>query len=601
MSTWTANAVVEQSLRAVPVPDVMAHVAQISTHDRFQASLGIEEAAAYVAEKAAAVGLSDVAVDRFPADGRAHWWTFEAPMAWTPVAAHLTIHARGRRVLEVSQARQPFLVATYSAPLQATERALPLVSVEGSPNDPDFRGALVVVSDLNRENLIPELVAGGALGFIGDASRRSARRDVEHPGRIELPAGTPLTGFSVTSEQLGIARAAAAGGGQARALLEIDTSASMPVVSGVLPGESDEEIWLMAHLCHPRPSANDNASGVAALLGVAAALTSLRGANKSWGAGCTIRFLWGPEFAGIAAALHQMRARAGDFRPAAVLNLDMVGEDQDQCGGPFLVERGPDCTPSLLAPVAEHITAEVFSRTRARPGSWQPALFLGLSDHSVLADPQIGCPVVAFAHAPDRFNHSAGDSIDKVSKAEMHRSTSIATALAKVVSDGMLLPHDELEGIVRRWCRREEAAVRTVAEKERRSGKGDWADKLIDHQARKAAEMLSLASDPPGAPTVSVVEPETTKTLLRCWDGPLNARALLGAMPASSRQAMTRMLRAERSNYALLLESAFRAHGAGSWDDVILDTSLSRREPISEEIAQILVDGLRGSGWLSEV
>lgn len=315
--------------------------------------------------------------------------------------------------------------------------------------------------------------------------------------------------------------------------------------------------------------------------------------------GRTIRFLWGPEFAGTAAALHQMRARVDDFRPAAVLNLDMVGEDQDQCGGPFLVERGPDCTPSLLAPVAEHITAKVFSHTQARPGSWQPALFLGLSDHAVLADPQIGCPVVAFAHAPDRFNHSAGDSLDKVSDAEMHRSTSIATALAKVAADGMLLPHDELEGIVRRWCRREEAAVRTAAEKQRRSGKDDWADKLIDHQARKAAEMLSLARDPSGVSTVSA-EPEATKTLLRCWAGPLNARALLGAMPASSRRAITRMLRAERSNYALLLESAFRAHGARSWDDVILDTSLSRREPISEEVAQILIDGLLGSGWLSE-
>ena len=40
----------------------------------------------------------------------------------------------------------------------------------------------------------------------------------------------------------------------------------IPLVSAVVPGSGAGEVLVLAHLCHPQPSANDNASGAAAAL-----------------------------------------------------------------------------------------------------------------------------------------------------------------------------------------------------------------------------------------------------------------------------------------------------------------------------------------------
>src|SRR5207249_4936602 len=49
--------------------------------------------------------------------------------------------------------------------------------------------------------------------------------------------------------------------------VEIDSRAfdtTVPLLSGRLVGKPPSEVLLVSHLCHPRPSANDNASGAAA-------------------------------------------------------------------------------------------------------------------------------------------------------------------------------------------------------------------------------------------------------------------------------------------------------------------------------------------------
>ena len=99
------------------IDDIMGHVARVSAHDRYQASLGLERAAEAVAAAAAAAGLQDVGVQRFAADGRPQWWTFRAPVSWTPLTARLAVLAgpgpHGREIWSVDHAEQPFTVATY--------------------------------------------------------------------------------------------------------------------------------------------------------------------------------------------------------------------------------------------------------------------------------------------------------------------------------------------------------------------------------------------------------------------------------------------------------------------------------------------------------
>ncbi len=53
------------------------------------------------------------------------------------------------------------------------------------------------------------------------------------------------------------------------------TTAPSRSSAAFIPGQSDDEVLVVSHLCHPQPSANDNASGAAATIEIAATLRRL--------------------------------------------------------------------------------------------------------------------------------------------------------------------------------------------------------------------------------------------------------------------------------------------------------------------------------------
>src|SRR6185369_8001807 len=89
----------------------------------------------------------------------------------------------------------------------------------------------------------------------------------------------------------------------ARLELEVDIESRafatrIPLLSGRLPGASPQEALVISHLCHPRPSANDNASGAAANLEAARALAVLISRGELAAPARSLRFLWVPELTG---------------------------------------------------------------------------------------------------------------------------------------------------------------------------------------------------------------------------------------------------------------------------------------------------------------
>ncbi|GAA2422348.1 M28 family peptidase [Streptomyces glaucus] len=606
---------VESLLRAVPAEDVMDHVARLSSYDRYQASLGLERAAGMVADAAEAAGLTDVTVDRYAADGRPQWWSFRAPVSWTPLTARLTVHpgkdTGAPPVLRADHAEQPFTVATYSAPTPAGGVTAPLVRLTGTePPGPGLAGAVAVVdrAAFVRGSLLAELTAAGALGLVTDAPWKGADDD-QHPGRIELPPDSALFGFSLTPDGFRRLAAAADRGAVARAEVTVDRTAAMPVVSGVLPGDgTGGEIWLTAHLCHPRPSANDNASGVAALLGAAAALSRVRRADARTGARHAIRFFWGAEFLGNAAVLHGRSQPGGGPLPEALINLDMVGEDQALCRSPFVVERPPETTPTLLAPLAEHVVDRVFAATAHSPGTWSPSPFLGFSDHALYADPSVDRPAVQFCHPADRFNHSAADTPDKVSQVEMVRATAAGAALAHVLASGGP-SRTVLTDVVDRWCEGERAAAEATVRRLGRAGT-DWGRGLADHVARRTAALRALAAGAPAAEARALAEgrsgdpgtgrPGGGRPVHRNWEGPLNLRAMLGALPPATRDRLGGMIAEDKHHLSVLFNLAIRADGRRDRAAVVADTSYGLRRPLRSGTTALLFDALLESGWLAE-
>lgn len=548
---------VADALRRVRIDDVMAHLARITAFDRYQASLGIEQAAALIAEAARALGLVDVTVARSVADGSTPWWTFQAPRAWTPTTARLEIAG-----ITVDHATQPFSIATYSAPATGDLRVAHL--------DGDITGALVIVDDL-APDLHAVLAARGAAGFVTAAPAREGR-----PGRIELDARSPLFAFSITPAQ----RRAIESATQARVVVEIDRSAHMPVVTGVLPGGAGE-IWLTSHLCHPRPGANDNASGAAALLGVAAVLADRPRAHA-------IRFVWGPEFLGVASLLHARLAA----RPRAVINFDMVGEDPVQCGVPLVVERAPEWCASPITPLAEAVVEEIFAQTRTHAGSWRPGPFFGFSDHALFAtfaDPQLRSPAVQLWHPGDPFNHSAADTLDKVSPIELGRATAAGAVLAELLANDA----DALAPIIERWCDREVRAIPAIVA--HHGADAAWADRFEGHVHAQCGTMRALAGE--GATAMRAPLPRKHAFAAR-WPGPFNYRGLLAALDASRRTAVTSLFLADKRNFAVLAHLALLADTCASRDEVIEAVSMSLRAPIDHAAACALWSALFEAGWL---
>jgi hypothetical protein len=214
---------------------------------------------------------------------------------------------------------------------------------------------------------------------------------------------------------------------------------ALEVVSATIPGESDdgivrdEEIVLVGHLCHPLPSCNDNASGAAAALEVARALQRLIDAGKLEPPRRTLRFLWLPEMTGTYAFLSANEALIP--RMVAGLNLDMVGQDQDECGSVMLLEHPPDATPSfapdLLARLRELLLPEVKAHTQlgGYPLFRHATIpFSGGSDHYIFSDPSVGVPMPMIIQWPDKFYHTTADTLDKVDPAMLGKVCVLSAA-----------------------------------------------------------------------------------------------------------------------------------------------------------------------------
>ena len=251
-------------------------------------------------------GLDDVALDRFPADGRTHWWSFRAPRSWTPIRARLEVGGSDPRAVVIDHGRQPFSVATHSAGTPPDGIAARLVVVHDAGGLELVSGAIAIVprASFTGGALEARLARAGALGFATDGPCGLDATGREQPGRIELEPDTGLFAFSVTSHQVRLLEGWADEGATARA----DDRAGAD--GGDAGGDRD-----------PRGSRR-GARGLDDRASVPSATERQRqrvrrggvdrrrrrprillGERSHVGTDRTIRFVWAPEFVGTAAAL----------------------------------------------------------------------------------------------------------------------------------------------------------------------------------------------------------------------------------------------------------------------------------------------------------
>ncbi len=398
---------------------------------RIQASPGYDAAAAWMADAIVDAGLEPV-IERVPGDGRTRALGILLPRGWVLEHGHASLRAAGGRELLCDAEAEPLAVIQRSAPLAGV---FPLVAVPaggGTAADyagVDVRGKIVLTDAPVHAVLAHAVIERGAAGILTYGRRLFPPVRAAHDDEDALPytsfwwtPAMPRGAGFVVSPATGRRLAAQLAAGQALELeadlasREYDTR--IPLLSASIPGRGAEEILLLAHLCHPQPGANDNASGAAALLEAARVLEALR-RSGAWTPGERgVRFLWMPELCGTAAWLGLDRERAR--RTVAALNLDMVGADQMQCGSTLLVEDPPCFNASFAEALLRAIRrdAQDWITSYAGPGHFSmmrlgEVPYGGGSDHAVLGDPLVGVPCPMLIQWPDRYYHSSHDTPDR--------------------------------------------------------------------------------------------------------------------------------------------------------------------------------------------
>lgn len=224
------------------------------------------------------------------------------------------------------------------------------------------------------------------------------------------------------------------------------------VVEVIIPGIDDLKVNLCAHLCHPRSSCNDNASGVSASLEAMNIINTLVKEGKIAPPHHTIRLTLVPEYTGTFAYLSD-HTDYGSVLGA--MNLDMVGGRQTRAYGPITLTRLPLSTPSLINELSvycmEQAGREASSLTGADVSLTNHCVspYTGGSDHTVYSDPTIGIPCCMLGQWPDLNYHTATDTLDvidpEVLKFSCLTAANFAYALANLTEEDLPYLYEELD------------------------------------------------------------------------------------------------------------------------------------------------------------
>lgn len=466
-------------------------VCDLSRFHRLQASPGYRQAAQLIHHRALEAGL-EAEILSYPANQRASFWAWPSFQEWECERATLDLiepAAEARRLADYRAA--PLSLVQRSA---AWDGEAEVVLVADGEEGADYEGldvagkVVLTRGDLRR---VHELAVAqrGAVGILYDGMRTV--EPVRPEGDLAdarqyasfwwQPGDSRCFGFVLTPrEGAALRKLLARGEGPVRVeahLASGQCDGAIEVVCATIPGETEQEVLVVAHLCHPLPSANDNASGAAAALEAARTLMALIGAQQLPPPQRTLRFLWLPEMTGTVAYLSGREETLG--RIIAAVNLDMVGEDQDQAGSSWLIERPPDAAasfaPELLAMLREGMVG-LKGMTDVSPSHTglgefplyrlAETAFSGGSDHYILSDPSVGVPAPLLIQWPDRFYHTSADTPDRTDPHSLARSGALAAAYAYWLATAEVDEAAELgyEMVARFKVRLVQAAQAAVAE-----------------------------------------------------------------------------------------------------------------------------------------
>jgi aminopeptidase YwaD len=444
-------------------------VQDLALSHRMRGSRGFRAAAEWVRDRARESGLA-VEIISLPADGKVFYGTQRSRPAWDADFAELWEMrqdagrwAEARRV--ASWETRPITLAQDSA---SGEVESDLVDVGEGTTAADYagkdvRGKLVLAGA--QPGPVSELAVDrfGAAGIVSWAQNQPTAwsRDDDNQvrwGHLQSFPPPKTFAFMVSLRQARAWQERIEAGERVRLHARVRAGqhpGSYDIVTATLPGRDPalrgEEIVFSCHLDHPRPGANDNASGCAAILEVARTLAKLVTEKRIPAPRRTIRWILPPEIEGTIALLNARPAMAS--RARAVIHMDMVGGDAEATQAVFHVTRSPKSLPTFVNDVAEAFGRWVNEQSYAfaatgeapypliDPEGSKRALqaemtdFTEGSDHQVWTEGSFRVPAIYMNDWPDRTIHTHADGVQNIDPTKLLRAAFLGAASGYYLAD----------------------------------------------------------------------------------------------------------------------------------------------------------------------
>ena len=436
--------VVKQVREEVRPEEAMDFMRRIHATDRWFTFPKFHQTAGYLQRTMQELELKDVELVKSPADGvtQVGYWTM--PLAWDVKTAKLEI-------LDSSLPAEARLLADYQqvpASLGMWSGASPPEGVEAEVVDVkpveaekiarlDLRGKLALTR-VNPAEIKWALVRAGALGaintFTENPDLQNGRQWINawgDNGWAFTKGSTPLLCFSITPRQAALLRKLLGEKGTVRVKATVDSrhySDTYPYVTGTIPGETSEEVLTLGHSAEQ--GAQDNATGVAAMLEAVAALNRLITSGKLPKPKRTSRILAMGE---LYASMHYVASNPQRIRRTiAAMCVDTPAASYDLAGTEYTFYLNPHVAKSYTDALILRVAEEYFPQVK-RP--WHEHDFMTGTD-TYLAEPTVDIPTVwGYSGSGVPTHHNSEDTPNRVDARSLRDIAIIDAALLYYVAN----------------------------------------------------------------------------------------------------------------------------------------------------------------------
>lgn len=393
------------------------HTLNLYRIERAQTYPCYQKAADYVYNLLKHEGFAAEKID-IPADGRQVFQDKRTPIGWDVSNMKLTLLTKVPGISDPvisDYQREPLMAVKHSVATPEGGIRTHIVTENQMKAGADVRGAFVLLEQSThpRGKIIEMLLDLGACGWISDYS--------ENP--TEAPNHTAWSNFATETHawhtqaderdyiaylitpKTGYYLRKACEEGHVSVLAESDGhryESVLPVITGLLPGESEREIWVIAHMYEPL--IDDNANGVIGSIAILKALKSLAESGDIH-LKYSVRVVFAGEQYGTAAAAEHFGGNLSQ-RAIGAINIDgMPGSVEKGKHNSLAAHKAPD-QPGFAGNILFYRVCDDYEK--AFPEMTITRRRHTLGDDCLLGDKTIDLPTVWYKRGPyPGFHHNA--------------------------------------------------------------------------------------------------------------------------------------------------------------------------------------------------